>query len=300
MFSSENLYMRELEASDASFILELLNTQGFLSFIGDRQVRNLSDSLRYIQTVKENETISYWVVNLNHTDQAIGIVSMIKREYLAFHDIGFAFLPRYSGMGYAREASHAMLEHVIDQCHDQRIFATVMPENINSIKLLQRLGLRFEAVLEEKNDSSSEILHVYSIMRDELLINRLSRNYFKLFSNRHGATPKFDDLVAMCQPSVLFNNKIGERFKATNLEQFIRPRQQILTNGYLSDFEEFELSSTTSIVGNIAQRQCVYGKRGVLDGRAFQQQGDKLIQFIKEDGQWKINSALWEDHVTHT
>lgn len=300
MFSSENLSMRELELSDAPFILELLNTDGFLHFIGDRQVRNLADSIRYIQSIKDNEAISYWIVNLDRINLAIGIVSMIKRDYLAFHDIGFAFLPRYSGLGYAREASHAMLEHVIDQCDDHRILATVMPENIHSIKLLQRLGLRFEAVLEEENDSCSEVLHVYSVMRDELLINRLTRQYFTLFSNCHGARPKFDDLIAMCQPSALFSNKIGERFKSANLEQFIQPRQQILTNGYLSDFEEFELNSSTSIVGSIAQRQCLYGKRGVLDGKSFQQQGDKLLQFIKENGQWKINSALWEDHAIET
>ena len=299
MFFSENLFMREPEVSDAAFILALLNSPGFLHYIGDRQVRNLKDASRYIQTIRDNEAISYWIVHLRTTEEAIGIVSMIKRSYLAFHDIGFAFLPQHNGKGYAREASHAMLEYVVDRCHDQRILATVMPENQKSIQLLQRLGLRFDEVLQEANDSRSELLHVYSISRDELLINRLTRHYFELFSNRDGAVPQFERLMAMCQSAALFNNKVGERFKASNLEQFMRPRQVILTKGYLRDFEEFEVSSTTAIVGNIAQRQCLYGKHGIIDGKAFQQQGDKLLQFIKEDGQWKINSALWEDHALH-
>ena len=75
---------------------------------------------------------------------------MIKRSYLAFHDIGFAFLPQHNGKGYAREASRTMLEYVVDRC--QRSAHTRhgdARESKKSIQLLQRLGLRFDEVLKK-------------------------------------------------------------------------------------------------------------------------------------------------------
>lgn len=297
MFYSRHLCMRSLQVTDAPFILSLLNSEAFLRFIGDRQVRTLHEARRYITNLLDNETVTYWVACLRSNEKAIGIVSFIQREYLAFHDIGFAFLPEYCGYGYAGEASQAMLTYVVEVCPDQRILAAVMPDNVDSVRLLERLGLRFDQVLTRVDADVRETLHLYAISRDELLINRVSQHYFDLFSNRDGRVPRFDELTSICLDSVLFNHRSGEHFAAANLTQFIQPRQEILTNGYLREFEEYELSSTTHIMGNIAQRQCVYGKEGVIDQAYFSQKGNKLLQFVKECGVWKINSALWEDEA---
>jgi len=48
LFESPNLYYREFDTCDAAFILELLNTPGWLQFIGDRNIRNLEDAHNYL------------------------------------------------------------------------------------------------------------------------------------------------------------------------------------------------------------------------------------------------------------
>lgn len=135
------LALRELTTNDAAFILELVNTPGWLQFIGDRNVKNMEDALAYINKILSRHGITYWVVTLKDGTPA-GIITFIKRDYLPHHDIGFAFLPRYQGTGYALEAAAAVLKSV--SAAHTRILATTIPGNASSIRLLTKLGLAFE------------------------------------------------------------------------------------------------------------------------------------------------------------
>ncbi|HAK10826.1 MAG TPA: GNAT family N-acetyltransferase, partial [Chitinophagaceae bacterium] len=87
----------------------------------------------------------------------IGVISFLKRDYLEFFDIGFAFLPEYHGKGYAQEASEAVLKQVMQTPEHHTVQATTLPENEKSIKLLQQLGFHF---LEERIDEDIKF-HVF-------------------------------------------------------------------------------------------------------------------------------------------
>ena len=47
---SQRLSIRDMQASDAEFMLALLNTKGFIQNIGDRQVRSIEQALDKIKT----------------------------------------------------------------------------------------------------------------------------------------------------------------------------------------------------------------------------------------------------------
>ena len=93
--STERLYLESLTFHDNEFILELVNSKGWLKFIGDRNIKSLSDSSTYIQKILDNPNTIYWVVKIKNSKTNIGIITFIKRDYLEHHDIGFAFLPDY-------------------------------------------------------------------------------------------------------------------------------------------------------------------------------------------------------------
>ncbi|HEX8778520.1 MAG TPA: GNAT family N-acetyltransferase, partial [Rhodanobacter sp.] len=59
-------------------------------------------------------------------------------------DLGFAFLQRYRGRGYAREAAEATLAHARNALGLKRILAIVSPGNDRSIALLEKLGFSYE------------------------------------------------------------------------------------------------------------------------------------------------------------
>ncbi len=150
---------------DDQFIFELVNTEGWIRFIGNRNIASCDDARSYIQKILENRNISYWVVQLKDNNHKIGIITCIKRNYLEHHDIGFAFLPGFGNKGYAFEATHAVLQKLIPIQKLTHILATTIPENLNSIKLLKKIGLVFEKEIEIEN----EILHVYGNSTDKLI-----------------------------------------------------------------------------------------------------------------------------------
>jgi RimJ/RimL family protein N-acetyltransferase len=156
---TERLLLRALAKEDADFILELVNTPEWITFIGDRNVRTGDDALKYIQAIVDNPNYRYWAVRLKDSTLQVGIITVIKREYLEHHDIGFAFLPKYSKNGYAFEAAKAVLEMERQSGLHTHILATTLPTNQASIKLLLKLGLTFEKEIQVENT----MLHVYSV-----------------------------------------------------------------------------------------------------------------------------------------
>jgi [ribosomal protein S5]-alanine N-acetyltransferase len=151
------LLIEPLTITDTSFILELVNTEGWLRFIGDRNVRSEADAETYIQRILQNQNICYWVVKLKDGIEKIGVISYIKRDYLEHKDIGFAFLPQFFNKGYAYEATSGILERVLREDKLTHILATTIPENTSSIRLLEKMGLSFEKEIQVEKDT----LHVY-------------------------------------------------------------------------------------------------------------------------------------------
>ena len=155
---TERLLIEPLTLSDNNFILELLNTEGWIKFIGQRNINSTADATAYIQKIIDNTNTTYWAVKLKGTQTTIGVVTLIKRDYLEHHDIGFAFLPQFANKGYAYEAASAFLKYVMSSFKFSTILATTVPENSSSIKLLKKLGLEFAKEIE----TDGEVLWVYS------------------------------------------------------------------------------------------------------------------------------------------
>lgn len=156
--STNRLLLDILTLEDYQFIIQLLNTKGWIEFIGDRNVHSKDEAIAYINKILDSPTINYWVVRIKGENLPIGIVSFLKRDYLENFDIGFAFLPEFTGNGYAYEAVKEILSVLSTNPEYAPILATTIPGNINSIKLLIKLGLHFEKELEV----GKEKLHIYT------------------------------------------------------------------------------------------------------------------------------------------
>ncbi len=144
---STRLLIRPIEASDAPFICELLNTPGFLTHIGDRGVRNESDARTYIQNGPNASYARYghglMAVERLEDGKKLGICGLLKRETLDHADIGFAFLPEFMGKGYAAESARRVLQWGRDEAAMHQVLAIVSPANSASIQLLNKLGFQY-------------------------------------------------------------------------------------------------------------------------------------------------------------
>lgn len=157
-FSTERLLLEPITTGDHAFVAELVNTKGWLEFIGDRQVHSEEEAIRYIKKILNTPDLYYWVVRLKESNIPVGILSFLKRGYLDHFDIGFAFLPAYNGQGYAHEAAKEVLAVVSQDSKYTTILAVTLPHNHSSIKLLVKLGLHFEKEIVQQG----EVLQVYS------------------------------------------------------------------------------------------------------------------------------------------
>ncbi len=149
---TEHLALRQLTLEDAPFVIELLNQPSFLKYIGDKEVRNVADAHRYLRTgplasYEKNGYGLFWVGE-KATGKPVGICGLIKRESLEDADIGFAFLPEHCRKGYASESGRAVLEHSKRVMGLQRVVAIVQPENQASIGVLEKLGFRYEKMID--------------------------------------------------------------------------------------------------------------------------------------------------------
>lgn len=97
-FSTPRLFLDIIIEDDHDFILSLVNTKGWLQFIGDRNVHSKDDSIEYIKRIKNTPDLFYWLVRLKDSKNPIGIISFLKRSYLEHFDIGFAFYQTLTGM----------------------------------------------------------------------------------------------------------------------------------------------------------------------------------------------------------
>ncbi len=152
VLETERLVLRRLTVEDAAFMLGLLNEPSWLRFIGDRGVRTLEDAGTYIVKgpvdMYERLGFGLYATTLKEDDSVpIGICGLVKRDGLEDVDIGFAFLPKFWGKGYACEAASAVMAYAKSTVGLKRIVAITAVDNESAARLLEKVGLRFEKMV---------------------------------------------------------------------------------------------------------------------------------------------------------
>lgn len=290
---TQRLALFPLEQNDAPFIFELLNTDAWKKFIGDRNIASVNDASSYIQKIDATSSVSYWTVKLKDTSTSIGVITFIKRDYLDYHDIGFAFLPQYSKLGYAYEATMGALAALSTTYISPQIVATTLVDNSNSIQLLQKIGFSFINEITHDNDK----LQLFSISTEYCKLDKLCFDFYSLFTCSANVQHRVNELFQLCLPHASFENTTPNRNEMHSLTEFINSRDAILSNGSFTSFEEFEVSRTLSIDTSTAIRFSTYQKQGIRNGSTFLEKGVKQFQFKKTSYGWKIEKVSWCDEL---
>ena len=166
---TERLLLRKFNGDDAEFVLTLLNEPAFLRYIGDKKVRNLEDARQYMLNGPvasyERHGFGLLVVELKDWGTPIGMCGLLKREELPDPDIGFALLSDFRSKGFAFEAAAAVLEDAGERLNLHRILAITTLDNDASIDLLQRLGFRFDKVVQLSPDGDQLRLFTREVSR---------------------------------------------------------------------------------------------------------------------------------------
>ena len=153
---TERLLLREFTPGDAAFVHRLVNEPAFLRYIGDRGVRTLDDARRYIADgpvdgyARHGHGLMRVVRKSDGAD--VGMCGVLKRDSLPDPDLGFSFFPEYWSQGYALEAARGVMRHARTMLGLGRILAITTVDNEPSIRLLGKLGFRFDRMVSQGDE----------------------------------------------------------------------------------------------------------------------------------------------------
>lgn len=149
IYETERLILKPTDLEDREFIIELLNSESFLKYIGDRNVRTLEDAENYIKVkclphMEKNGFGSFTVVRKEDGAKMGTCGVYIRENSETAPDIGFAFLPEFEGKGYGFESANFIKNLVNKEFGINKLGGITVEYNHSSRKLLEKLGLKFQ------------------------------------------------------------------------------------------------------------------------------------------------------------
>ena len=107
-----------------------------------------------------------WCIELKETKEVIGIISASTSYTYKCVEIGYSISSKYWNKGYTSEAIIKIIDYLFTECNFNVIEAIIPSDNIASIKVAEKCGLKLEANLKNryKNKLTNKIndLLIYS------------------------------------------------------------------------------------------------------------------------------------------
>jgi len=152
VLKTERLTLRKLQNSDAEGILELYQDPEVVRWLDWNGAVSLEEA-RFVLALFEQQTRTArnlrWGLTLTGEEKVIGSVVLMNFRRQAYADIGYDLSRAYWGRGLMQEALTELLRFCDRDLGLQRIQAYIRPENLASVKLIERLGFVREGLLRK-------------------------------------------------------------------------------------------------------------------------------------------------------
>jgi ribosomal-protein-alanine N-acetyltransferase len=146
ILTTERLVLRTWEETDLILARSLWGDSDVMTFLGgplnDDRVR---EKLKLEMACQELNGIQYWPVFEKQSDDFVGCCGLRPWAYTPpkGHELGFHLIKSKWGNGYAFEAARGVISHAFEDLQCGVLRAGHHPGNVNSKKVLIRLGFKF-------------------------------------------------------------------------------------------------------------------------------------------------------------
>ena len=178
MFNSDRLYYRKLSQLDFNFYYNLLSNKEVMRYAylnAFESIKEAENAFHKILELQENdEEGTQYITLLKESHTAIGIVDyevLLKNHTGGICEIGYFILPDYWRKGYAKEMGSALIDYLFQNENVHKIIARCHKDNSASEVVMQKLGMKMEAVLklERYKDGKWADECRYAILREDYL-----------------------------------------------------------------------------------------------------------------------------------
>ncbi|MFN6570287.1 GNAT family N-acetyltransferase [Dendronalium sp. ChiSLP03b] len=145
---TQRLILRDLQPNDVHQLAPILANPRVMEFsptgiLSASQIQAKIDSF-----ITSYKTLGFgkWAVIFKETNQLIGScgIAIVQIDNVNEREIGYRLDPEFWGQGLATEAASATIQYGFEQLKFPYIFGIVKRANIASVRVLEKLGMRYE------------------------------------------------------------------------------------------------------------------------------------------------------------
>jgi len=146
ILETNRLILRELNPNDAKKNYDLNSNPNVIKYTGNSAFKNVEEAKEFLENYQDYRLNGYgrWAVIDKTTNKFIGWCGLKFSEIENETDIGFRFFEEEWNKGYATESAVACVKYGFENLKLKRIIGRAMKENIGSIKVLEKIGLKYE------------------------------------------------------------------------------------------------------------------------------------------------------------
>lgn len=144
---TERLTLRQFKDTDTSALYEIMRKPGVMYAWGHGfTFEETQKWLARQQTRYQHNGLGYMAVILKDNGALIGQAGLLDNviEGQPVTEIGYIFDDAVWGNGYATEAAKALVQAAFNKLGIDKLYCTMRPENMPSVKVAERLGFQLK------------------------------------------------------------------------------------------------------------------------------------------------------------
>ena len=167
---TERLILRDILPTDDESMFELDANPAVHRYLGNRPIQDIERARTAIANIRQqyqDNGIGRWATIEKATGAFIGWSGLKfitenegKNNQSLFYDVGYRFIPKFWGKGYATECTKTALQYGFEEMKLQEIVGTCHEENKASRRVLEKCGLRFKEQYIYNNELTCDWLSI--------------------------------------------------------------------------------------------------------------------------------------------
>jgi len=161
---TERLILRKVLATDLAGMFALDSNPEVHKYLGNKPITEKEQAVKAIELLQQQykeRGIARWAVIHKKTNEFMGwagIKYLNESEQMNglynVYELGYRFIPKFWGKGYATEASQAWVDYMFSQTEVKSLYAAADIPNKGSVNVLQKVGFEItdEFVFEWKGE----------------------------------------------------------------------------------------------------------------------------------------------------
>ena len=170
VLETKRIVLRQMKESDIDIVYGFNSCNDALKYIIREPFKRQEEALaklKFFLSKINDKTAFWWVFTLKETGKNIGYGGLFDISIESSRaEIGYGLTKEYWNKGYISEILGAILEFGVSKAKFHKIYGIVIPENVASIRLLEKYNFKKEAHLKEHSYTNGEYLDetIYSLI----------------------------------------------------------------------------------------------------------------------------------------